>query len=85
MTHYVRRNAWLEDGVLLRGAAALGEIPGILVNGRFDFQAPLANAWELARVWPRAELVVVPDSGHAADENLGRELVRATDRFRAAP
>jgi proline iminopeptidase len=81
VTHYVRRNAWLEDGVLLRGAAALAPIPGILVNGRFDFQAPLANAWELKRLWPRAELVVVADAGHRVDANLSRELARATDRY----
>jgi proline iminopeptidase len=84
VTQYVRHNAWLEDGINLRGAAALVEIPGILVNGRFDFQAPLANAWELRRVWPRAELVVVHDFGHDGDENLSRELVRATDRCAAA-
>lgn len=83
VTHYVRHNAWLADGILLRGAAALAEIPGILVNGRFDFQAPLANAWELKRVWPRAELRIVDDAGYGADANLGRELVRATDRFAA--
>jgi proline iminopeptidase len=51
------------------------------VNGRFDFQAPLGNAWELKRAWPRAELVVVDDAGHALDDNLTRALVGATDRF----
>jgi proline iminopeptidase len=83
--HYVRHNAWLEDEILLRGASALAEIPGILVNGRFDFQAPLANAWDLQRVWPGAELVVVHDAGHVPDANLSRELVRATDRFGTLP
>ena len=81
VTHYVRHNAWLEDGILLRGAGVLSEIPGVLVHGRFDFQAPIANAWELSRAWPRAELVLVADAGHATDANLGRELIRATDRF----
>jgi proline iminopeptidase len=85
VTHYVRHNASLEDGILLRGAAALAEIPGILVNGRFDFQAPIATAWEFERVWPRAELVVVHDAGHVANENLSRELVRATDRCASVP
>jgi proline iminopeptidase len=83
--HYVRHNAWLEDEILLRGASALAEIPGILVNGRFDFQAPLANAWELQRVWPGVELVVVHEAGHVPDANLSRELVRATDRFGTLP
>ena len=58
------------------------DIPAILVNGRFDFQAPIANAWELKRVWPGAELVMVDDAGHAADHpGLTHELIRATDRF----
>ena len=81
VTHYVRHNAWLDDGCLLRGADALSEIPGVLVNGRFDFEAPVANAWKLSRVWPRAELVIVDDAGHAADAAIGDQLVRATDRF----
>ena len=81
VTHYVRHDAWLEDGCLLRGADALSGIPGLMVNGRFDFQAPLANAWELSRVWPRADLVIVEDAGHAAGAAIREELVRGTDRF----
>ncbi len=82
VTHYVRNNAWLEDGILLREADALADIPGILVNGRFDFQAPIANAWELQRAWPGAELVIVDDAGHGASPGLTRALVRATDGFK---
>lgn len=82
VTHYVRHNAWIEDGRLLRDADLLADIPGILVNGRFDLQAPLANAWELRRVWRGAELVIVDDAGHAASQpGIAQELVRATDRF----
>jgi hypothetical protein len=53
VTHYVHHDLWLEDGRLLRDAGVLEDIPGILVNGRFDFQSSIANAWELRRVWPR--------------------------------
>jgi proline iminopeptidase len=82
VTHYTRHNAFLEDGVLLRNADVLADTPGILVNGRFDLQARLGNAWELRRAWPRAELVVVPEAGHGGSAALDAELVRATDRFR---
>lgn len=82
VTHYVRHNAWLEDGVLLRGAGALADIPGVLVNGRFDFQAPLANAWTLKQAWPIAELVV-DDAGHAGSAGVSHALVSATERFKA--
>jgi proline iminopeptidase len=82
VTHYVRHNAWLEDGRLLRDAGSLAEISGVLVNGRFDFQAPLGNAWGLKRAWPRAELVIVDEAGHAADSPaLAQELIRATEKF----
>jgi proline iminopeptidase len=40
------------------------------------------NAWDLHRVWPRADLMVSPTSGHSAfeRENIA-SLVLATDRF----
>ena len=81
VTHYMHYNLWLEDGMLLRNADVLADIPAILVNGRFDFQAPIANAWELHRMWPRAELVIVDNAGHAANNPLTQALVRATNRF----
>ncbi|ARQ58374.1 UNVERIFIED_ORG: hypothetical protein GGE64_000323 [Rhizobium etli] len=37
--------ALLEDGVL-RNAARLAGIPGILLQGRFDIEAPLVTAWD---------------------------------------
>lgn len=82
VTHYVSHDLFLEDGGLLRGAPALADIAGVLVQGRFDFQSPLQNAWELHRAWPRSELVVVDEAGHSAGERIGGEVVRATDRFR---
>jgi proline iminopeptidase len=82
VTHYVRHDAWLEDEVLLENAGKLAAIPGVLVNGRFDFQAPIGNAYELRRVWPQAELVVVDDAGHVPTGEIAREIVRATDSFR---
>ena len=81
VTHYIRHDEFLEDGVLLRDAGVLADIPGTLVNGRFDLQAPIANAWALHQVWPQAELVIVDDAGHAADEPaLTDALMRALRR-----
>jgi proline iminopeptidase len=81
VTHYVGNNAWLEDGVLLRNATVLADIPGVLISGRFDFQAPIANAWKLREAWPLAELVIVDDAGHGASPGIGNEIVRATQQF----
>ncbi len=83
VTWYAANYAWLEDGALLAKTERLTAIPGVLVNGRFDFQSPISYAWELERAWPRAELVIVDDAGHGIDEKVTAELVRATDRFAA--
>jgi len=80
VTHYIRNYEWIEDGVLLRSADVLDGIPGVIVNGRFDFQSPLGSAWALHRAWPRAEFVVVDDAGHDVGGLIGA-LVTATDTF----
>jgi proline iminopeptidase len=85
VTHYMRNDVFLEDGVVLREAHKLSGIPGVLINGRFDFQSPLGNAWVLHRAWPVAQLVVVDDAGHAASAaGITSEIVRALDRFSGA-
>lgn len=82
VTHYVRHDAWIEDGELLRNAGSIAEVPGAIVNGRFDLQSPLGNAWALHRAWPRAELVVVGDAGHDASAlGITDAIVAATDAF----
>ncbi len=82
VTHYVLNDAFLEDGILLRNADRLQDIPGALIHGRFDFQAPLESAYALSRAWPRAGLVVVGEAGHMPTDAVAREITRATDRFR---
>ena len=43
---------------------------------------PIESAWALAKAWPGAELVIVPDAGHSAYEpGISKALVAATDRF----
>jgi proline iminopeptidase len=81
VTHYVRHDAWLDDGILLREAGVLADVPGTIVQGRFDFQSPLGSAWQLHRAWPRAELIVVDDAGHDPHApGITGELIRVTNR-----
>ncbi|MBB5802507.1 proline iminopeptidase [Saccharothrix ecbatanensis] len=80
--HYFRHGAWLEDGRVLRDVERLHGIPAVLVHGRLDLQLPLGTVWELAQVWPDAELVVVRGASHAAtDPGMGEAVLAATDGF----
>ena len=54
----------------------------MIVHGRYDVVCPLANAWDLHKAWPKAELVISPVSGHSAFEAEHVDaLVTATDKF----
>ena len=75
--HYFSNGAWLEEGVLIRDAHRLRGIPGVLIHGRLDMGSPLGTAWELARAWPDARLVVVDDSGHTGSESMRAEVLAA--------
>ena len=80
-THYFAHAAWLEEGALLRDAGRLAGIPGVLIHGRLDLSAPVDTAWELARAWPDAELIVLDDSGHQASDSKRERMLSALDRF----
>ncbi|MFE3825860.1 prolyl aminopeptidase [Streptomyces sp. NPDC059092] len=79
--HYFGHGAWLDEGALLRDAGRLAGIPGVLVHGRHDLAGPLGTAWELARAWPDARLVVIDDAGHKGSAAGQREVRNALDSF----
>lgn len=81
VTHCWSHAAFLDDGQLLRGVSLLRDVPAVLVHGRADVSSPLLVPWQLARVWPGAELVVVDGAGHGGAD-LTPAVVAATDAFR---
>lgn len=85
--HYDRQDYFLAENQLLDGAAALADIPGLIIAGRADGCTPPRGAWELAERWPSARLRIVPAAGHAwNDEALAAilvpELAQLADRLR---
>ncbi|MDV7244251.1 MULTISPECIES: prolyl aminopeptidase [Rhodococcus] len=81
--HYFHHRGFLDEGQLLRDAARLEGIPGVIVQGRYDVVCPATSAWALHRAWPGSQLDIVGDAGHSALEpGIVDRLVRATDRFR---
>jgi proline iminopeptidase len=83
VTHYWRHAAFLEDGQLLRGAAGLAGIPGVLIHGRYDVSSPLDIAWQLSRTWPGSELRVIEDEGHGGSDFSAAITTALTELARA--
>jgi proline iminopeptidase len=80
-SRYFANGAWLEEGELLREAHRLAGIPGVLVRGRLDLGGPVETAWDLARAWPGAELIIVDDAGHLGGGTTRGHVLGALDRF----
>jgi proline iminopeptidase len=82
VTHYFRTGSWLDEGVVLRDAHRLADIPGILVEGSLDLGNLIGTPWELAHAWPGSELILLADAGHeTSTASMVDTLVAATDRF----
>lgn len=81
--HYFVNNGFFKTpNWLLENVGALREVPGVIIQGRYDVVCPIKSAWDLHRAWPQAELQIVPDAGHAASEpGILARLVDAADRF----
>ena len=87
--HYFWNKGFFQkDGWLLDQAATFGNLPGVIVHGRYDVVTPLSSAWALKKAWPNVTLKIIGDAGHSSLEpGIVNELIRATqtmaDRFGA--
>jgi proline iminopeptidase len=80
--HYFMHDSFLEPDQILKNAAQLDGIPGVIVHGRYDVVCPVEQAWELHRAWPGARLEIIPDAGHSATEpGIVDVLMTATSQF----
>lgn len=82
--HYFLNKGFLdEDGQILRDLPKLKDVPGTIVQGRYDMICPPVSAWTLAQHWQRADLRMIPVSGHALSEpGISAELIRVMDGLR---
>ncbi|WP_406175865.1 prolyl aminopeptidase [Streptomyces canus] len=85
VTHYWGNDHFLgegnDEGVVLRDAPLLKDIPGTLVQGSLDLGNLLGIVWRLHQAWPGSELTVIDDGSHFAGERGVDVMVAATDRY----
>ena len=81
--HYFMNNSFFSsDNYLIENVGNIRDLPGVIVQGRYDIVCPLMSAWDLHRAWPEAELHIIPDAGHSITEpGIIDALVTATDNF----
>ncbi|HWD60287.1 MAG TPA: prolyl aminopeptidase [Stellaceae bacterium] len=81
--HFFRHHLFPAAADLVAGIGRIRHLPGIIVQGRYDMVCPIRSADELARAWPEADYVIVPDAGHSAMEpGIREQLVLAIERMK---
>jgi proline iminopeptidase len=81
--HYFVNDIFLPEDFLLSKAARLKDIPGVIVQGRYDIVCPAISADDLHRAWPEVAYTIVPDAGHSAFEpGIRSRLVAATEELK---
>ena len=73
--HYFINNSFMSEDQLLRNAARLAGIPGIIVQGRYDLLCPPETSARLAKVWPGSEVRIVEEAGHSLYDAGVRDAV----------
>lgn len=66
--HYFMHDSFLEENQILNNADKLQNIPGVIVQGRYDLICPMESAWDLHKAWSGSELKIIADAGHSATE-----------------
>jgi proline iminopeptidase len=81
--HFFSRHLFTGERDLIARIERIRHLPSIIVQGRYDMVCPIGSADELARAWPEARYVIVPDAGHSAMEpGIREQLVLATERMK---
>ncbi len=79
--HYFQNGGFLDETQqILNRMDRIADVPGVIVQGRYDMICPPAAAYRLASLWPGARLQMIPRAGHALSEpGISAELVRTMD------
>jgi len=79
--HYFTNGGFLErDGWIIDSIDRIRDVPGTIVQGRYDMICPPVSAWTLGEAWGRADLRMIPVAGHALSEpGISAELVKIMD------
>jgi len=73
--HYFQNDCFMAPNQLLAEADRLKDIPGIIVQGRYDLLCPPATSHALAARWHEAEIRFVEDAGHSLYDPGVRDAV----------
>ena len=82
--HYFYNKGFLDsDNYIINNVKKFSNVPGIIIQGRYDMVCPPNSAYRLHNAWSKSDLNLIDFSGHAMSEpKISQELIKATERFK---
>lgn len=81
--HYFSNKGFMQaDGQIMRDIDIIKDIPGTIIQGRYDMICPPDTAFKLHQAWPTSRLVIATKSGHSLSEpQIMSALVEVMDEL----
>lgn len=79
--HYLQNKFFISENYFLEKAESLRNIPGVIIQGRYDLISPFINAWTLHNEWPEAEFITTIAGHHGHDKENMEKILEYTDKF----
>lgn len=62
--YYMANQCFLTEGQLWQNLGKIKHIPCIIINGRFDMPCNVSTAYELHKLLPKSEFIIIENAGH---------------------
>ena len=81
--HYFVNNLFLAEAPILERMGQILELPGTIIQGRYDVICPPVTAVELSQVWPKSQLRIIENAGHSSmDAGIRKALVGTMEELK---
>ena len=72
----------MDDNEILNNAFKLENIPGYIIQGRYDLICPPVNAYNLSQKWTSSKLTIVNTAGHSSsDEGIMENMQLSLEKL----
>ena len=80
--HYIKNNFFMDDNEILNNASKLKNIPGYIIQGRYDLICPPVNAYNLSKKWVGSKLKIINTAGHSSsDEGIMENMQLSLEKL----
>ena len=80
--HYIKNNFFMDDNEILNNASKLKNIPGYIIQGRYDLICPPVNAYNLSQKWKGSKLKIINTAGHSSsDEGIMENMQLSLEKL----